>query len=79
MRSAFGMEELLDDVTWRGFDHSYINGLTVRVLCSQCEVVGINGVSCHEIGCPNQPRACRECGDLVPHGEVCSCLYPLED
>lgn len=42
----------------RGFDltkydrseHRY------RVRCSQCEALVINGVACHETGCPNERR-----------------------
>ena len=45
--------------------------------CDQCEVVSLNGVACHETGCPNtwiDPatgeahwRACRWCGSqFVP-------------
>ena len=24
--------------------------------CDQCEAIGINGLLCHETGCPNTPR-----------------------
>ena len=27
-----------------------------RIGCSQCQAMAINGVACHEHGCPNQPR-----------------------
>jgi len=27
-----------------------------RVRCSQCEACAINGIPCHERGCPNIPR-----------------------
>ena len=27
-----------------------------RIRCSQCEACAINGVPCHETGCPNTPR-----------------------
>jgi len=34
--------------------------------CNSCEVVMINGVRCHEIGCPNAwkdyTRECKWCG-----------------
>lgn len=40
--------------------------------CDQCEVLCINGVNCHETGCPNSwkdpatgkplPRECADCG-----------------
>jgi hypothetical protein len=29
----------------------------IYVRCSQCEALCINGVPCHEIGCPNGRRA----------------------
>lgn len=46
--------------------------------CDQCEMVSINGVPCHETGCPNtrarydedtgawvQQAECPECGCLI--------------
>ena len=41
----------------RGFDmtKSYRDG-TVLPRCSQCQAMCINGVACHETGCPNQRR-----------------------
>ena len=36
--------------------------------CQSCEVLMINGVRCHEIGCPDSwkdyQNECRECGSL---------------
>jgi hypothetical protein len=41
-----------------GFDKSHVssdrNGVAVR--CSQCEAMVINGVPCHEQGCPNAKK-----------------------
>ncbi len=35
-------------------------------MCNSCEVLRINGVLCHEIGCPdawhNEVRSCPWCG-----------------
>jgi hypothetical protein len=52
--------------------------------CDQCEAAMINGVFCHETGCPNSRKLydslsdswrkvyeCRECGCEVFEGEVC--------
>lgn len=54
----------------RGFDQSraipFQRGAAVA--CSQCEALVINGVACHERGCPNQPGECQECGGLTEHG-----------
>ncbi len=30
--------------------------------CDRCEVVRINGIVCHETGCPRQPKECKNCG-----------------
>ncbi len=40
----------------RGFDQCRKHGEYIRVGCSQCQTLVINGVACHETGCPNQPR-----------------------
>lgn len=51
-----------------GFDQSTQNGKYVRVNCSQCEASVINGVPCHERGCPNEVHECRGCNALVERG-----------
>lgn len=42
----------------RGFDETtYDRGSGYyRPRCSQCQVLVINGVACHETGCPNERR-----------------------
>ena len=42
----------------QGFDRSYVDRSdgNVEVRCSQCAVLVINGVACHEAGCPNFVR-----------------------
>lgn len=54
--------------------------------CDQCEFLFINGLPCHESGCPNQRKTwvegrgwvrmveCPECGSPVEVGEVCCVL-----
>lgn len=50
--------------------------------CNQCEALMINGVYCHETGCPNagarfdgedwiQQFECFECGYMADVGTVC--------
>jgi len=41
-----------------GFDESYYRRDTRvwKVKCSQCEAVVINGLPCHEHGCPNKKK-----------------------
>ena len=56
----------------------------MRIRCDQCEAAMINGVFCHETGCPNTNKAydketgewvrvniCGECGCEVLEGESC--------
>lgn len=55
------------------------------VRCDQCAAATINGVFCHEHGCPNQKKTwlpdrgwvafvkCFECGCDVEKGERCDC------
>lgn len=41
-----------------GFDKTYYSRGTrsYQVRCSQCEAAVINGVPCHERGCPNERK-----------------------
>ena len=54
--------------------------------CDQCEMLSINGVPCHETGCPNARKTwvedrqewvlyvpCFDCGFDVEVGTVCDC------
>lgn len=51
-----------------GFDLSYHVPFTkmYHVRCSQCETLSINGVACHETGCPNTTHTCKGCDARVP-------------
>jgi len=51
-----------------GFDQAQHVPFTSRyhVHCSQCEAVVINGVPCHETGCPQAVHECHGCSTLVP-------------
>jgi hypothetical protein len=31
----------------------------------------IQGIACHETGCPDAPRECFECGCMVERGAEC--------
>ena len=44
------------------FDRSNL----ISVACSQCAALVINGVACHETGCPNAMKECRGCNNLIP-------------
>jgi hypothetical protein len=54
--------------------------------CDQCQILSINGLACHEIGCPNTWKTwiedrqewvfvlrCFYCGFPVEEGTICSC------
>jgi hypothetical protein len=45
-----------------GFDQSYPIPFehSWKVRCSQCEALVINGIACHETGCPHIPRDTEE-------------------
>lgn len=59
--------------------------------CDQCEALMINGVFCHETGCPNSKKTwveerqewvrfveCRECGSEVEVGDTCNWCAEIE-
>jgi hypothetical protein len=44
----------------------------VRVRCSQCEAMVINGLATHERGCPNQKHECKGCNAIIDYKGYCS-------
>jgi hypothetical protein len=57
--------------------------------CNQCEALMINGVFCHETGCPNSRKRycygewltiveCRECGSELEQGTACDCMDEVQ-
>ena len=59
---GFDTSSIVSSATWRG-QLEYI-----RVSCSQCEALVINGVAYHETGCPNEKHECNGCNELVSRG-----------
>lgn len=55
-------ERVLADLEANGFDRCEIDEEEggVYIGCSQCDALAINGVACHETGCP---RVVREVDD----------------
>lgn len=62
--------------------------------CNQCQMLNINGVPCHETGCPNERKRwdtdneewvatsfrCPECGEKYEHEmDAAFCCAPSED
>ena len=43
-----------------------------RMECSQCQMLAINGVACHETGCPIGPVVahCSSCDEALTRGKV---------
>jgi hypothetical protein len=63
----------------------------VRVHCNQCAMMAINGVACHETGCPHMgarwdaesecwiaQRECFDCGCTVNADDPC-CSVPFDE
>ena len=48
-----------------GFDDATKTGRYIKVKCSQCASSAINGIPCHEHGCPNQTFECLGCNARV--------------
>jgi hypothetical protein len=59
------------------------------VNCDQCQMLSINGIPCHETGCPNSRKTyrygawiliveCRECGCEVESGTSCDCMDEVQ-
>jgi len=47
-----------------GFDrsrltHDELGRFMIRLGCSRCEAMAINGLACHEHGCPNRAQPAR--------------------
>ena len=66
----------LQQIKHQGFDRSRVTRTvpfrSIHVACSQCEALVINGVACHETGCPRQMFACKGCNNMVPRrGQYC--------
>lgn len=62
-----------------------------KISCDQCQMLSINGVACHETGCPNtnarwdvenqcwvKQRECFTCGCTIDADDPC-CSAPMED
>lgn len=54
---------------------------TTRRPCDRCQIAYINGVRCHETGCPDawkdEVRECRECGTgFAPKYREQTCCSP---
>lgn len=51
-----------------GFDDSAHIPFTkqYRVRCHSCEALVIQGVPCHEHGCPEAKHECNGCNNLIP-------------
>ena len=60
--------------------------------CDQCQMLSINGIPCHETGCPNSRKTwieergewvlfveCRICEGDVEVGTVCECQNEREE
>lgn len=63
------MAHSIESLAALGFDrsaHTFGQHNLLSVACSQCQSSVINGVPCHERGCPNAVHECNGCNALVP-------------
>lgn len=69
-----GVDMTLRQALAKGFDKTIFFPETedsdprIRIGCSQCSAAIIQGVACHETGCPNQNHECKGCESIVPRG-----------
>ena len=54
-----------------GFNESYKHKDYIRVKCSNCEALVINGIACHEAGCDNTMHECRGCNTILDYHGYC--------
>jgi hypothetical protein len=58
--------QMHENLIRRGFDLTdHTRSRFARPRCSQCEVLVINGVACHETGCPHQTHECKGCDAII--------------
>ena len=66
--------------------------MKIKKHCDQCNALVINGIFCHEHGCPNERKTwdaedgqwlkvfkCNHCGDDVLENELCLCWEEEDD
>jgi hypothetical protein len=78
MKRAFeSIEETQDRIRWvredLGFDASVYfagPGKSFLIRCSQCEPLNIQGIPCHEKGCPNERHECKGCNAMIPKRQI---------
>jgi hypothetical protein len=58
-------KQRLESLELQGFDNSYISGQAIKVGCSQCQALCINGIATHENRCSNVVHECQGCGERV--------------
>jgi hypothetical protein len=73
--------QMYQNLLARGFDATeHTRSRFARPKCSQCEVLVINGVACHETGCSNAVHECHGCNELIPmRQKYCAECYGLAD
>ena len=66
---------VLQSLRQRGFDNARHIPFTKQyhVGCSQCAALAINGVACHETGCPNQTHECKGCDTTLTKRQGAYC------
>lgn len=67
MSAMSDLDARIQELEAKGFDAcGPLDTGGVRVGCTRCDALVINGVPCHESGCVNQMRECSGCSNLIP-------------
>jgi len=53
-------------MTQHEIDYLEARGFDEHGRCDSCEALSINGIRCHETGCPNARHECAGCNALIP-------------
>lgn len=83
---------LADDSAEHAHKWEAMGGRRMTISCNQCEAIMINGIFCHETGCPNAHKTwiedredwvhfikCHQCGYDVEAGTTCDCQEEEEN
>lgn len=67
MSAMSDLDARIQELEARGFDAcGPLDTGGIRVGCTQCEALVIQGTPCHERGCRNAMRECSGCNNLIP-------------
>ena len=66
------MRDIIEKYESMGFDKTTVKHYTTRLGCSGCDCYFINGIACHETGCPNTTYECKGCNEILDYQGYCA-------